>query len=57
MKSILKKAFLCFVLLACLCGLGWAVWAHRRVIGALLRGEPMPDVPKSCPAFLLRGRA
>ncbi len=54
MKYVLKKALLCCVLLACLCGFGWMVWLHRRVIKAMITGEPMPEAPEDCPAHLLR---
>ncbi|MCR5826452.1 MAG: hypothetical protein K6G54_07785 [Oscillospiraceae bacterium] len=50
MKELLKKLLLCCVLLACLCGFGYLVWVHRRVIKAMLTGEPMPEVPENCPA-------
>jgi len=53
MKETVKKILLCCVLLACLCGLGWLVWVHRRVIRAWLNGEPLPEAPESCPAHLL----
>lgn len=51
MKNTLKTVLLCCVLLACLCGLGWLVWAHRRVIVALVKGEPLPEAPDGCPAY------
>ena len=52
MKDICKKVLLCCILLACLCGFGWMVWAHRGVIKAMLNGEPMPEAPEGCPASL-----
>ena len=51
MKNTLKTVLLCCILLACLCGLGWLVWVHRRVIVALVKGEPLPEVPEGCPAY------
>ena len=54
MKNIWKNLLLCFVLLACLCGLGWMVWVHRGVIKAMLNGEPLPEAPESCPASLFQ---
>lgn len=53
MKETVKKILICCVVLACLCGLGWALWAHRRVIRALICGEPLPEAPEGCPAHLL----
>lgn len=54
MKDLLKKALICCVLLACLCGFGWMVWVHRHVIKAMLCGEELPEAPENCPASLLR---
>ena len=53
MKDLVKTVLICSVVLACLCGFGWMLWAHRRVIKAWLAGEPLPEAPESCPASAL----
>jgi len=33
---------------AALCGVVWMIWVHRRVIAALIKGEPLPEPPEGC---------
>lgn len=54
MKDTIKKILICCAVLVCLCGFGWALWAHRRVIKALISGEPLPEAPEGCPAHLCK---
>ena len=60
MKEKLEKAwmkvgkFLFWALVATLCGcLTYMVFAHRKVIIAAIKGEPLPERPdgKCCPMF------
>ena len=47
----LGKLLLRLLLIALVCGLSYLVYVHRKAIRALIKGEPLPQMPKErcCP--------
>lgn len=47
----MKKAMLVSAVSAVVGASVWMVYVHRNVIKAAIKGEPLPEAPKECPAY------